>query len=220
MKDVHELSLVFMKTFYLNIEDGSRIDIDAVVLLDVLCKTDLVLVLNIHEFLLALLIIHINRKLFNIGEICDPLISDLVGHPVCKQRVAVKQETSLGNTVCFIIKLLRHHLIEVTKLLFLKDLCVKLRNTVYREAADDCKVSHADLSVVNDRHSADLLVVTRISLLDLGYKTAVDLLNDLVNTRKQTGEQLDRPFFKSLSHDGVVCVGTGLCRDLPGLIPL
>jgi len=97
---------------------------------------------------------------------------------------------------------------------------VKLRNTVYREAADDCKVSHADLSVVNDRHSADLLVVTRISLLDLGYKTAVDLLNDLVNTRKQTGEQLDRPFFKSFSHDGVVCVGTGLCRDLPGLIPL
>ena len=189
-------------------------------LLDVLCKTDLVLVLNIHEFLLALLIIHINRKLFNIGEICDPLISDLIGHPICKQRVAVKQETSLGNTICFIIKLLRHHLIEVTKLLFLKDLCVKLRNTVYREAADDCKVSHADLSVVNDRHSADLLVVTRISLLDLGYKTAVDLLNDLVNTRKQTGEQLDRPFFKSFSHDGVVCVGTGLCRDLPGLIPL
>ena len=132
----------------------------------------------------------------------------------------MKKETSLGDTVRLVVELLRHHLIEVTKLLFLKDLCVKLRNTVYREAADDCKVSHADLSVVNDRHSADLLVVTRISLLDLSYKAAVDLLNNLVNTRKQTGEQLDRPFFKSFSHDGVVCVGTGLCRDLPGLIPL
>ena len=31
-----------MQTFYLNIEDGTRIDIDAVVLLDVLRKTDLV----------------------------------------------------------------------------------------------------------------------------------------------------------------------------------
>ena len=70
-----------------------------------------------HEFLLALLIIHINRKLL-ILERLDPLISDLVGHPVCKQRVAMKQETSLGDTVCFIIKFLRHHLIEVTKLLF------------------------------------------------------------------------------------------------------
>ena len=61
MKDVHELSLVLVKTFYLNIEDGTRIDIDAVVLLDVLCKTDLVLVLDVHELLLALLVIHINR---------------------------------------------------------------------------------------------------------------------------------------------------------------
>ena len=189
-------------------------------LLDVLCKADLVLVLNVHEFLLALLIIHINRKLLNIGEICDPLISDLIGYPVCKQRIAVKQETSLGNTVCLVVELLRHHLIEVAEFLFLKDLCVKLRNTVYREAADDRKVSHADLSVINDGHSADLLVVARISLLDLGYKAAVDLLDNLVNTRKQTGEQLDRPFFKSLSHDGVVCVRTGLCCDLPCLIPL
>ena len=92
MKDVHELSLVLLQTFYLNIEDGTRVNVDSVVFLDVLRKTDLVLVLNVHEFLLALLIIHINRKLFNIGEICDPLISDLVGHPVCKQRVAMKQE--------------------------------------------------------------------------------------------------------------------------------
>ena len=220
MKDVHELSLVLMQTFYLNIEDGTRVNVDSVVFLDVLRKTDLVLVLNVHEFLLALLIIHINRKLLNIGEISDPLISDLVGYPVCKQRIAVKQETSLGDTVCFVIKFLRHHLIEITKFLFLKDLCVKLRNTVYREAADNRKVSHADLSVVDDRHSADLLVVARISLLDLSYKAAVDLLNDLVNTRKQTGEQLNRPFFKSLSHDGVVCVRTGLCCDLPCLIPL
>ena len=220
MKDVHELSLVLMQAFYLNIEDGTRIDIDAVVLLDVLRKTDLVLVLNVHEFLLALLIIHIDREFFDIGEVGDPLVSNLVGYPVCKERVSVKKETSLGDTVRLIVELLRHHLIEVTQFLFLKDLCVELRNAVYGEAADDRKVSHADLSVVDDRHSADLIVVARISLLDLSYKAAVDLLNDLVNTRKQTGEQLDRPFFKSLSHDGVVCVRTGLCCDLPGLIPL
>ena len=34
-----QLSLILMKTLYLNIEDGTRIDIDAIVLLDVLCKT-------------------------------------------------------------------------------------------------------------------------------------------------------------------------------------
>ena len=75
---------------------------------------------------------------------------------------------------------------------------MKLRNTVYREAADDRKVSHADLSVVNDRHSTDLLVVTRISLLDLGYKTAVDLLNDLVNTREADGRTARSAIFQEL----------------------
>ena len=209
-----------MQTFYLNIEDRTRVNVDSVVFLDVLRKTDLVLVLDVHELLLALLVIHIDREFFDIGEVGDPLVSNLVGYPVCKQRVSVKKETSLGDTVRLVVELLRHHLIEVTKLLFLKDLCVELRNAVYGEAADDREVSHADLSVVNDRHSADLLVVARISLLDLGNEAAVDLLNDLVNTRKKAGEELDWPFFKSLSHDGVVCVGTGLCRNLPGLIPL
>ena len=98
--------------------------------------------------------------------------------------------------------------------------CAYTNHTIMAEAADDRKVSHADLSVVNDRHSADLLVVARISLLDLGNEAAVDLLNDLVNTRKKAGEELDWPFLKSFRHDGVVRVGTCLCGDLPGLIPL
>ncbi len=40
-------------------------------------------------------------------------------------------------------------------------------------------------------------------------ETAVDLLNDLVYTRKQSGEQLDRPFLKCFCHDGMVGVSTG-----------
>ena len=110
-----------------------RIDIDAVVLLDVFCKTDLVLVLNIHEFLLALLIIHINRNFFNIGEICD-LISDLVVSPSLQGAVSVKQETSLGDTVCLIIKFLRHHLTSEVFLTpaFPGSLCEALQHRLQR----------------------------------------------------------------------------------------
>jgi len=80
-------------------------------------------------------------------------------------------------------------------------------------------MSHLNLSVVDDCHLCNLLLVTRILLLNLNDETAVDLLNDLIDTRKQTGEQLDRPFLKCLCHDRVVRVSTGLCRNLPCFIP-
>ena len=57
MQNVQQLTLILMQTLYLYIEDGSRINIDSVVLLDVFCKTQLVLILDVHEFLLSLLVI-------------------------------------------------------------------------------------------------------------------------------------------------------------------
>ena len=92
-------------------------------------------------------------------------------------------------------------------------------HTVDRKASHNGKMGHTHLSVVDDRHFADLFIVARVCPLDLLHKPAVDLLHDLVDTRKQTGEQLDGPFFQGLGHDGMVGVGAGLCGDLPGLIP-
>ena len=49
MENIHQLALVLMETLYLHIEDRSWIYVNAVVLLDVLCKTDLILVLGLPE---------------------------------------------------------------------------------------------------------------------------------------------------------------------------
>ena len=56
MQDVKKLTFVLMKSLNLYIKDRTRIYIHAIMLLDIICKTDLVLVLDIHEFLLILLI--------------------------------------------------------------------------------------------------------------------------------------------------------------------
>ena len=63
MENVQKLSLVLMKSLNLNIEDRIRIYIDSIMLLDVLSKTKLVLILDIHELLLILLIINKCLKL-------------------------------------------------------------------------------------------------------------------------------------------------------------
>ena len=113
MKNIHQLALVLVKTLYLNVEDGTRVHIDSVVFLNVFCQANLVLVLDVHKLLLALRIIRIDRKAVNMRQIGNPLIPDLSRHPLSQQRIAVKQEPSLGYSVCLVVELLRHHLVEV-----------------------------------------------------------------------------------------------------------
>ena len=54
MHNVQELSLVLMQSLNLYIEDRSRINLNTVVLLNILRKANLVLILDVHELLLAL----------------------------------------------------------------------------------------------------------------------------------------------------------------------
>ena len=220
MQNVQQLALVLMETLYLHVEDGARIYGDSVVLQDVFRQAHLVLILDIHELLLGLLVVGVNLQLRDLGQVGDPLVSDVGRYPVSQQRVAVKQETALSDAVGLVIELLRHHLIEVLQLLMLQDLGVQSRHAVYREAGYDSQMSHLHLSVIDDGHLADLLLIARIFLLDLDHKAAVDLLDDLVYTGKQAGEQLDGPLLQSLRHNGVIRVGAGLRGHLPGLIPL
>ena len=91
--------------------------------------------------------------------------------------------------------------------------------TVHRETTRDRHVCHLDLTIIDDSHLRNLFLVSRVFLLDFKEEAAVDLLYNLVDTRKQSGEQLDRPFFKGLSHDGMVGVSAGLCCDIPCLFP-
>ena len=81
--------------------------------LNIFCQTQLVLVLNIHKLMLALFIIHIQLQLADGGKILDPPIPDFISHPLCQKRIAMKQETPLGNAVGLVVELLRHHLIEI-----------------------------------------------------------------------------------------------------------
>ncbi len=50
-------------------------------------------------------------------------------------------------------------------------------------------------------------------------KSAVNFFYDLINSWKQSGENLDRPFFQSFCHNRMICIGTGLCRNRPCIIP-
>ena len=219
MENIQQLALILVETLYLYVKDRSRVHGDSVMLLDIFCQAYLVLVLDIHEFLLSLLIVRVDFQFGNLRQICDPLISDMGCHPVSQQRISMKQETALCNSVGLVVKFFRHHLIEILQLLMLENLGMQSCHAVYGIACSDSQMSHLYLAVIDNRHLADFFLIARVFLLDLDHKAAVDLFDDLIYTGKQAGEQLDRPFFQSLGHDGMVCVSAGLCGDLPCLIP-
>ena len=59
MQDVQELAFVLVETFYLYVKDGSRVHVNAVVLLDIFCQAYFVLVLDLHELAPCVLIVYI-----------------------------------------------------------------------------------------------------------------------------------------------------------------
>ena len=117
--------------------------------------SDFVLVLDVHELLLSLVVIHVYFQFLHMGQIRDPLVADLVCYPLGQVRIAVKKESSLRDAVGLIVELLGEHLIEVLEFLGHEDSGVQLGNAVYREARHDGKVRHADLSVVDDAQSLE-----------------------------------------------------------------
>ena len=224
MQNVQQLSLVLVETLYLNIEDGTGIHFNSVVLKNIVCKANLVLVLDLHEFTLCLLILRIGLKLCDMGKIRDPLIPDMLRNPGSKKRVCVQKEAALCDSVGLIVELLREHLIEIMKRFILQNFRMKSCHTVYREAGNNCHVRHADLAIINDSHFGNLIadIHTGIVVLrmDFSLKAAVDFLHDLVDAGKQAGKQLDRPFLQCLSHNRVVRVGRALLHNRPCIIPL
>ena len=223
MQDVEELSLVLMQSFDLYVENRAGIHFHAVVLEDVLGQTDFVLVLDVHELLLGLRVVHIDLKFLHVGQVGDPLVTDLIGHPLGEIRVRVKEESSLRDAVRLVVELLGEHLIEVPEFLGHQDRCVELCHAVDGEARHDREVRHTDLSVVDDAHLVDLVADIHtgvvIAAVDLRFEPAVDLLHDGVDPGKESLEQLNGPFLERFRHDGVVRICAGLSDDFPCFRP-
>ena len=97
---------------------------------------------------------------------------------------------------------------------------MNLSHTVDAVTAHNSQTSHVDKAVLNDGHSPYLILVVRITLTDVLYMTAVDFLDNHVNTRQQFLEHISRPCLQSLRHNRMVGVADGVLGDGPCFAPL
>ena len=219
MQNVQQLPFVFMQPLDLYIENGIRVYLYAGCFQNVFCQPDFVFPFDPQDLLLFGLFIGSRCQFFDFLQIGDPGFADMFGDPVGQQRIAVQQESSLGDTVGLIAELLRHHLIEFPQLTGFEDLGMQLCHTVYRETAGNSQIGHPDLSVVQNGHLAYALLIVRVFRTDLLYEPAVDLIHDLIHPRQQPFKQLDRPFFQCFRHDRMGCVSACMGDNFPCLIP-
>ena len=84
------------------------------------------------------------------------------------------------------------------------------------------KIRHADflfVAFLDDGHVSELIHVSGIVHGNLLHEMMVDFKNDLQVSGKQFFIKAYGPFFQGFRHEGVIGVGKGLYRDVPGFIP-
>src|SRR5690625_7804565 len=74
-------------------------------------------------------------------------------------------------------------------------------------------------AIPDNGHPAYLSPVVPNIRLHLLQKSAVDLIDDLHMPWQQVSHQGNRPFFKSLRHQGMICIGHRIYGDLPCQFP-
>ena len=187
-----------MQTFHLYIKNRIRINLDAIVFFDVFRKAYLILALDLHKFLLFLRILCIRSKFCHLGEVCDPSLSNMFCYPVCKKWIGVCKESSLCDAVCFIVKFLRVHIIKIFQFLIHQNLGMKFCNSVYRKTGCNCKVCHLNLTIPENCHLLLFVFISRITVPDLNQESPVNFIHNLIYTRKQSLEDLNRPLLQCL----------------------
>ena len=141
-----------MKSFYLNVKDRISVENNAVLILYILCKTLLVVKLDLCKSVKNVLVVLEYSKLRKLSSILEEAVAYLLAKKICQTLVRLLKPSSVCDTVCNVLELCWCVKILVLECFFLDDLRVYLCNTVYAVASVYAKCSHFHLVVLNDRH--------------------------------------------------------------------
>lgn len=104
-----------------------------------------------------------------------------------------------------------------------EQLRVEPRDSVDVVTADGGEVGHADVTLaafIDERHAGQSRVVAGESRAHLVEKARVDFINDFQMAREEPAEQAHGPLLQRLRQQGVIGVGKGVPRDVPGSGPV
>ena len=219
VQDVEHLALVLVQALDLYIKDRVHVDLDAVVLLDIVRQTLLVVALDLAQLGEQRLVLAVVGEHLQLGRVLAVALADLALDQGSQLRVSLAQPAAVRNAVGNIAELGRVDLVEIVEYAVLEDLGVQRGYAVDRERARDRQMRHAHGVVRNDGELGDLLEVVREVVPQLAAEALVDLIDDLHDAGHQLLHQRYRPALERLGHDRVVGVSDRLAGDVPRLLP-
>lgn len=146
-EDVELLTLVFMHTLDLDVEEGSRVDADACGVLDIFGESDFVSVLDLSPFLTEFLVVHELLKLADEGEVFQEVIATKLGGNQFRQtRIGLMEPASWSDAVRDITEAVcTVDLDEISEDCGLDQFGMQLGDAVDFVRADDCEICHSYL---------------------------------------------------------------------------
>lgn len=223
VEDIHELSLVLVYSFDLDIVHCVEWDVESCALLNPLLKSFLVVFLDLDKSLLEVRVISIWSQLSQVLKESNPLINASKGltEQVRKLWIAAMDPSSWSDTIGLVLKLVWIQLIEFLKDGFLQELTMQSSHTVDSVRAHDGQVGHSNflgITFFNQTHSCDLCFITWILLFESLNVQMVDQVNNLQMSWQQFANKVNRPLFECLWQDSMVGVGEDLVHDTPCLV--
>lgn len=120
------LSLVFVQTLYLNVEDTVCVENDTAFSLDILRKVLLVLLLYVKKFCKESLVVLVSLECGKLCAVLDELRADSLGEEFREVGVRLIEPSSVCNAVCYVLELLGSEAVLIVEYRVLDDLGVEL----------------------------------------------------------------------------------------------
>lgn len=222
-ENVHKLSLILMYSLNLNIVHGIEWDVITGSFLDPSLELHLVISLNVNKLLHERSVGGVWGDVVQVVEAGDPLIdsSEGIAEKLGESWVTAMDPSSWGDTVGLVLELAWVEFMELLEDSLLQELGVESGNTVDGVGADDGKVGHSDflwVSLLNDGHSLDLLVIIWELLLELGDIDMVDQIDELQMSWEESSDEVGGPLLEGFWEHGMVGVREGVVNNVPGLL--
>ncbi|CFP92439.1 Uncharacterised protein [Streptococcus pneumoniae] len=200
VQSVHLLAFVLVKTFDLDIKDRIWIDFHTLVFFQVTSQFTFVVSLDAFQFFFDSCFVFIRQQFFKLICFMVPTISKNLIQVVRQSWVSMHKPTTESDTVCFVVELFWVKVVEGFQLRIFQDFSMECCNPVNTVSVVDIHVSHVNTSALIDDLNSWIFV--------LCLHTTVQFFDDWYQVRNHFLQEFKRPFFKRLSKDCVVSVGS------------
>ena len=211
---VHELPLVFVQAFDLDIEHHGRIQRDVLLRLNFRGQLPLLFILDGDEPPAELVIDH-GLQVLQLIEIRDEPGTDLLLQEAGKLGIAQAEPAALGDAVGLVLEAFRPDFVPLPEQIVLQDFAVQRGNAVGCMGGIDRQLGHMNPLALND---AQMRAGRFAELLHIRPEAGIDLPHDGYDLRTDGAEQGKIPLFERFLHDGVIRVGEGFPGDPEGFL--